>query len=299
MKINKILYTLLALSCVACSDKEIEPNLDMAGMITSRTENVNERFDHSMTVNQTVGDRLVISLLDDYKVYVGTDMHIDREAPTAHTDAFLNAYLHDLTSPMCLILGDIVNGRTNMDWVSDHLRDEAGIKAAGMFLTLGNHDIYFDQWQGWTGQWGSSSYTVEVRTPFHKDLYVCFETASGFTGTRQLKWLREVLDSASKGNYRHLVVFTHTHMFMTDKSQGHTGNYPLEESYELMGLMSANGVELFLSGHDHSRDTYWSGNVQYVVVDALEEHYPDNETGFMVLSVGDGLDCRFYTMDEL
>lgn len=138
---------------------------------------------------------------------------------------------------------------------------------------------------------------MQVRIPGGRDLYICLDTASGYLGTRQMAWLKDVLKGMDATDLRHVVVFTHTHMFKKDGSQGHTSNYPLEETLELSSLFRTYGVELFLSGHSHCRDISYFNGVRYVVVDALEEHYSDSETGYMILEAGDGLECKFIRFD--
>ena len=292
MKRIYILFALMLAGLAACSS----PTLDMKGMIDGQSPDVNERQTSETGGLVMADNRTVMSISDEYKVYVGSDMHLDGNATTAHTDAFLSAYLSDPASPMVLILGDLVNGKENMHSASEHVREMAGRKSGALFMALGNHDIYFNLWEQWTGEWGKAHYTVVVRTPSFTDLYVCIDTASGYLGTQQLKWLRETLEDAAGRGFRHIIVYTHTHMFKKDMSQGHTSNYPMEESFELMGLFADNGVEMLLSGHSHSRDVSAVRGVRYIVLDALEEHYPDDETGYLVLSVGDGLDYRFVSM---
>lgn len=297
MKAIRILL-LAALACLcACSG---EPTLDMVGMVDGQSPDANVRFasdDNGGDAVQSSAPRIVSSPTATYKVYVGTDMHIDANAPTTHTDTFLEAYAADPDAPMALILGDLVNGKYSMEMASDRVREMAGPKASTTFLALGNHDIYFKLWEQWKAQWGDANYTVQVRTPAGTDFYICLDTASGYLGTKLMEWLKETLDITQSKGYRHIIIYTHTHMFKKDGSQGHTSNFPIEETWELTSLFERSGVELYLSGHSHSRDISYFNGVKYIVVDALEEHYPDSETGYMILEAGKNLDCRFFRFD--
>lgn len=211
MKISRIILSAALSLLVSCSS---EPTLDMLGMIDGQSPDAGVRFSgkQGVIMVKDSGPRVVNSPSDDYKVYVSTDMHIDSDAPTTHTDAFLKAFTDDPGSPMAIILGDLLK------------------------------------------------------------------------------------DAPGRG-YRHIVVYTHTHMFKKDGSQGHTSNYPLEETWELTSMFARYGVSLFLSGHSHSRDISYFNGVKYIVVDALEEHYPDSQTGYMILEAGSTLDCRFFRFD--
>lgn len=292
MRINRILL-LAALACLtACSE---EPTLDLIGMVDGQSPAADERFagDKDAGLVQGLGPKIVVSPTGGYKVYVGTDMHIASASSTRHTDTFLEAFSADGDAPMALLLGDLVDGSSSMQAASARVREMAGEKAGHVFPALGNHDIYFNLWEAWSREWGDAHYTVQVSTPEGVDLYICLDSASGHLGRSQMAWLKDVLDIAVKRGFRHVIVYTHTHMFKKDGSQGHTSNYPVEETWELTSLFADSGVELFLSGHCHSRDISYFNGVEYVVVDALEEDCPDSETGYMVLEVGDNLDCRF------
>lgn len=294
MKSSHILLIAALASLLSCSD---EPTIDVIGMIDGQSPNADIRFSggNGVIMVQSSAPKIINSPTDDYKVYVGTDMHIDAYASTTHTDTFLKAFAEDPEAPMTLILGDLVNGKNSMQMASGRVREIAGDKSGSVFLALGNHDIYFKLWDQWTKEWGASNYTIQVKTPSGTDLYICIDSASGYIGSKQIAWLKDTLDKAER--FRHIIVFTHTHMFKKDMSQGHTSNYPMEETWELTSLFKRSGVELFISGHSHCRDISYFNGVQYVVVDALEEHYPDSETGYMVLEAGDNLDCRFFRFD--
>lgn len=295
-KLRIILIT--AASCLfSCCG---EPTLDIVGMIDGQSPDANVRFSEGDGGGLILGSgpRTVSSPTAGYRVYVGADMHIDSNASTAHTDAFIEAYATDGDAPMALLLGDLVNGKYSMKTASDRVREKAGPKAASVFSALGNHDIYFKLWEQWAAEWGESHYSVQVSTPEGTDLYICLDSASGRLGSKQLEWLKELFGKVRDGQFRHIIVFTHTHMFKKDGSQGHTSNYPIEETWELTSLFARNGVELFISGHSHCRDISYFNGVKYVVVDALEEHYPDSETGYMVLEAGERLECRFIGSDD-
>ncbi|MBR4773066.1 MAG: hypothetical protein IK010_01390, partial [Bacteroidales bacterium] len=78
----------------------------------------------------------------------------------------------------------------------------------------------------------------------------------------------------------------------TDMSQFMSGNLPLEETYELMDLLAANNVELYLQGHDHHRKETLYGGVRYITLDCLKD---DGGYGSsMTISVGSALGWQFH-----
>ena len=100
-----------------------------------------------------------------------------------------------------------------------------------------------------------------------------------------------MLEAAQEQKYRHIIVFTHTHFFKVDASQGHTSNFALEETYDLCDLFSRYGVELVLQGHDHCRDQHYFKGVQFLIVDALEDHFYN--AYYAVMEVHQSFDFQF------
>lgn len=286
---KKILFILTILLLASCSQR-----LDFVGMVAGQSPVPDIRFEESMKYNEQNGSRDLITLTDTYRFYVGTDTHID--SAYDHTAAYLRAFRNDLLAPFTLMLGDMINANGKTVWVSELIREQAGLKQNLIYPTLGNHDAYFNQWHEWQEQWGTSTYSFVVRTPLHRDLYICLESANGTLGKKQLKWLQELLDKSAKENYRHIIVFSHTHLFKKDASQGHTSNFAIEETQLLTELFSKYGVDWYLCGHDHSREITKFKGVTYITVDALEEHYPN--AYYMIATVGSDLRYEFVPVGE-
>ena len=116
--------------------------------------------------------------------------------------------------------------------------------------------------------------------------------AEGTLGTAQLQWLRELLTTnhlplTTNHPFRHTIVFTHTHLFKRDNSQGHTSNYAIEETYELTSLLEQGGVDMYWCGHDHSREITDYAGFTSIVVDAIEDHYPP--AFYMIADLSDAI----------
>ncbi len=274
---KKCFNILVIAFCIISCDKYY-----FAGMIAPSGADADERFGQSMEYNDAHPIPAIHTNSDDYRVYVMTDCHLEGE--TQHLDKFVNIFIQDEgTVPFALCLGDLVNGDKPFDTFVSHT---AAIQEAGrrMFLTIGNHDLYWGRWKDFRKSFGSSTYRFEVITPSARDIFICIDSGGGTLGTRQREWLEETLKSVC-GECRNIVVFTHTHFFMKDMSQGTTSNFPLEESYDLTELFRRYEVNLVLSGHDHHREQMTFKGVEYIIVDALE--YGQKDAGYAVLSMGD------------
>jgi len=164
-----------------------------------------------------------------------------------------------------------------------------------LFVSPGNHDIYFDQWSCFRQYFHTSSYYFLVQTPSGKlDFYLIIDSAEGCLGEKQLAWLKQILSWADKQPFRHRMVATHTHPFMEDASQELTSNYPLEETYELVDLFGSHHVEFYLCGHDHYRDVTRFGGCTYIVLDALQDK--QENAGYMVMDVSSTVNYDFVSV---
>lgn len=280
---KKCIFIIVAMLTASCS---LTPNLDMVGMFYGQSPRNDTRFEQSLEYNKEHGVCRTLALpSDNYKVYVATDMHVD--STWRNLTEFCTRAQADAESPFTLILGDVINAQNNYP----HFMEGMKPLAKTWFCTAGNHDIYFGQWQQYLETIGSSTYWFVAQTPSAKDLFICLDSSDGTLGRKQLKWVKDLLAVKTAEGYRHIIVFTHTHLFKRDASQGHTSNYTLEETYELTDLFARNGVEWYLCGHDHSREVTEMKGVKYIIVDAIED--PEKKPGYLIAHIGDKLTYEF------
>ena len=288
-----LIFSILFLLLPSCN-----PNYDLAGFLNGTSPEVSTRFEQSMAYNDSVGVPAVVVPSADYRVYVCTDSHID-SIPTNLT-AFVQAAAADTLCPLALHLGDLVNAQGHIPYAVSLLTPNHSPLTT--FLALGNHDIYFNQWDEWRSYFGSSVYWFYTMLPDSTvlDRFICLDSAEGTIGTAQLQWLRELLTgngsqpstlNAQHSSFRHTIVFTHTHFFRRDHSQQHTSNYAIEETYELTSLLEQGGVDMYWCGHDHSREITDYAGFTSIVVDALEDHYPP--AFYMVATLSDQINYHF------
>lgn len=269
-------------------------NIDYLGIFMTFNESPDERFAQSMAYNVEHGYDKIIGISDEYEVYVMSDIHVDFS--TDNLDRFVSDYLADtMAAPFALCLGDLINATGHWDYFDEHVKpvSDAGRK---VYYTVGNHDLYFNQWPEFRSRYHTSTYLFEVQTVNgYKDLYIAIESGSGTLGVDQREWLEDVLREKHNQGYRHLIVFTHTHLFKKDMSQGHTSNFNMEETYDLLDLFDRYDVSLVLQGHSHSRDLTTFKDVTYLRVDALEDHYPD--AYYTILKIGNNINFEFINVD--
>lgn len=260
---KKLLLLLMMAFCLNACGR------DLLGLVYSRSGDVETRFAQSMEYNAQTGYSSIRVPDDNYRVYVITDSHV-MQKETRNLDRFVKERLLDPTAaPFWINLGDNVKGKGQAGVFENHIAPlvEAGIRH---FPSVGNHDLYFGEWEEWRSRFHTSTYWFEVVTPGRgKDLFLCLDTAGGTLGRSQRAWVEDFL-AGSKGKYDHVTVFTHTHFWKRDNSQFPTSNYTLEETYDLVDLFARMGVEIVLSGHDHATETTLFKGVRYETLESLK-----------------------------
>lgn len=278
--------TAVLLMFVSCTK-----NIDILGLFMTFNESPDERFAQSMEYNDEHGYDKITVVPDNYEVYVMSDTHVSY-SKTDNLDRFVSDYLADsVAAPFALCLGDLINATGHWDCFADHVKpvSDAGRK---IYYTVGNHDLYFNQWKDFFSRFGSSTYWFEVQTVSgFKDLYISIDSGNGTLGYDQRRWLENVMKDKQNQGYRHILVFTHTHFFKKDSSQGHTSNFNLEETYDLIDLFDRYDVSMVLQGHSHSRDLTTFKDVVYLRVDALEDYALD--AYYTILNVGNYINYEF------
>lgn len=262
-------YFLIALLCLGCCISC--EKYDVPGLLFGSSPDANARFAESKAYNDKNGFRTISVPANDYKVAVASDAHVSTTAKGLQSFV---SYVGSIKAPIALYLGDAVEGKGHYGLFLDTVAPLAS-SGCSLFCTPGNHDLYHGQWTDFIKAQKTASYYFEVVTPSAgKDLYICLDSASGTLGTSQRQWLEGVL-SAAKGKYRYITVFTHTHFFKRDNSQGHTSNFNLEEGYDLCKLFKDCGVGLVLSGHDHSFEEVTFKDVRYVSIASVSDRYEE------------------------
>lgn len=272
-----------------------DARLDLVGMFAGTSPTINKRFEQSRIYNKQAGFATLKAMSDDYHVYVCTDTHITETR--TRFEHFVDTYRADLLCPVAVHLGDIIDAKTEFAHVEEVLERHwissiLPTKPDTLMAVCGNHDIYFKLWDKYINTFKTSSYYFIVETPRGKqDLFIVYDSADGTVGSKQLKWLEELLQWADSQDFRHIVACTHTHFFKRDGSQGLTSNYTIEETYTLLNLFTHFGVDMVWSGHDHSREITQVKDMTCIVVDSMKD--TDKKPHYMLVTMGDKIDYEF------
>lgn len=267
---NLIIKTICLFACVVFSSCE---KIDLRSALMSY-EKVSERFDQSMEWNTRQGYPKIVTSDDAYKIMVMADSHI---GSTENYDLFIKDVLQK-KSLAVVMNGDITTGRSeDYNTLSAIRPDKNDIES---FLTVGNHDLYFNGWEEFYARFGASVYYFTVKSPLASDLFICLDSGSGTLGEKQMQWLKRILENKRK-EYRHCVVFTHVNFFRTR----HTGstNLLVEELHTLMDMFHEYQVNMIITGHDHIKSVEVLGNTTYLTMDALLDG--NEQAGYLLLHI--------------
>ena len=284
---KKTLYIAAIIICQVFISCE---RLDLAGMFAGQSPDNDKRFEQSREYiekngHQPYGLNQISVMKDEYKVYFSTDTHVsDTWNNLSKWSAIAE---NDADCKLAIILGDLIDAQGNYP----NFMKGISPLSKPWYVTTGNHDLYFGQWKDFTDYFGSSVYSFEVLTPNAKDLYICLDSGDGTLGVKQLNWLKETLEDAQKNNYRHKLIFTHTHMFKRDLSQEFIGNYAIEETYEICDVLGKYGVDWYVTGHDHYREVSHFKDVTYIIVDTMKDSA--DKPAYMIASIGDKMKYDF------
>jgi len=286
-----ILYIALATAFVSCASDDT--TLDMKGMFSTNGEAVNIRFAQSMAYNDERGKLSLDMGADEYVIYACTDSHITRKTHQ-NLDYFMAQYKAETAPKVAIHLGDIIDAQKNFPCADSILHFAGQTMQDTVLATPGNHDVYFKQWPIYREFFKTGTYWFETRNGSKKlDLFICLDSADGTLGGDQMKWLRALLESKSKEGYRRMIVFTHTHLWKLDASQGHTSNMALEETYELTALLGQYKIPYVWSGHQHARQSVIFKGVNYLVLNATK----DSEKGQSYMKVNMGEHVIYHYID--
>ncbi len=290
MKKNLYIVICAVLLSGCASDERV---LDLAGLVSTNGESVNTRFEQSMAYNNSRGEISLDMGNDEYVVYVCTDSHITR-GTHRNLDYFIDQYRAETAPKIAIHLGDVINAQHNFPCADSILHFAGQTDKDTVFVTPGNHDLYFKQWSVYREYFKSGCYWFETRNGARKlDLFICLDSADGTLGTDQMQWLRELLERKSREGYRRMIVYTHTHLWKLDMSQGFTSNMALEETYELTSLLGQYKIPYVWSGHQHARQSVFFKGVNYLVLNATK----DSENGQSYMKVEMGESAIYHYID--
>lgn len=222
---------------------------------------VDTRFEQSINRNMQQEENMLFAADDKYGFWVCSDLHLKKEIPP-YLEHFFEQVNSSSNELFIVYNGDLYNGDADeADFTYNTLQKQSPLPA---FYTAGNHDLFFD-WNIYYDRFGSSTYTLEIKTPTATDLLLFLESASATLGKKQYDWLCDVL--RKRKSYRHCFVITHTNF----SQQGiNNGIFMSDEMHTLYRLFGDHQVTAVFSGHAHQCNDQTRLGVRYLTTGALK-----------------------------
>lgn len=236
-------------------------DLDLNGLVKSDTT-PDERFVESTKKGWMRSPREITIDTCSYSLIFAADCHI---GTTRNFSKLLD--LSRLPGVTGLFLaGDMSTGHAeDYDTLKNLLNRTDSVN---WYMTVGNHDLFFGGWKLFFSYFGSSAYTVIIKTPQGSDLYICLDTGGGTLGGNQLQWLKDLL-SGQRDDFRNCIVVTHNNFFRDHFTE--STNPLVEEISTLLDLFAEYRVDMVITGHDHKRYEEEFGPTAYITLDGLED----------------------------
>ncbi len=261
---------------------------DVKGFFASPSSGVDIRYEQSSAMAEP--DNIDIADTDTYTVWCCGDIHCMDSADNFRS--MLRSAVEGNGDPLIVIAnGDLTDREGGLYEVRRIIDSEThGSETPHIFTSIGNHDLFFNQWEVYRTLFGRSFYSFDVKTSGGTDLFICLDTGNAQLGSSQKEWLENLLRQ-NRNRYRHCTIFTHTNLWLSDYSQFPTGSMPTQETIYLAGLAAEYSVQLFIQSHDHHRDEREMNGVTYVTLDAINDGAEN--ASYLEVTYGDTLSYRF------
>jgi hypothetical protein len=249
---------------------------DLSGFLYS-ADPVNERVKQSLEWNKINPDKDASVEGTDYSILIAGDSEV---GGITNLDTLITRAKGPGVAGF-VIAGDLTSGDPKGYDILEH---ELNKKVSGLaFYILGNHDLFFNGWDKYYNYFGSSTYAFTIKTNDASDLYICLDSGNGTIGSRQLKWLEDLLEKERK-DHRFCIIFSHVNFFR----EHHTfsANPLVDELHVLLDLFYRYSVDMVIAGHDHHRSEEFFGKTHYVTLDAFFDGF--KEASFLRLEIQNG-----------
>jgi predicted phosphodiesterase len=273
----------LPLSAASCS-------VDILGLFASNDFDI--RFaDRDIFHLLDEKDRaLSLPVGEEYSFVVLTDTHIE-EGSDQGLGGLIDVIDRDgagADDQFVVITGDITqNGkREDLECFINFVKELKDKKGIPCYPVLGNHDIYFNNWDNWRDRIGSSCYRIGA-SGSGATLFI-LDSANASFGLRQLDWLERELEKTSG----RIFLFTHANFFVKDLGFAGMEQFTgVRERTRIISLLAGRAEAVF-SGHLHKRVERETGGVTYITI----EDFKDSKTWLRIHVTKSGVRYEFKTL---
>lgn len=205
------------------------------------------------------------------------EMLTKMENPFHYIDVAIKKAKEQATIDLVLITGDLTEDGEVTDYAFLKKYFDKAFPNTPVFVTLGNHDIKENFYQGWLKKVPTSHYYNFVYA--FKDFYLLsfdssvYGKADGHIDRGQLNWLEEIL---STHHDKPVLFMTHHHLL-----EKQYATPPLPQSQQVWQILKRYDVLAVINGHTHSHYQRTVGEIPYYTADGLSFLGQDEGAGIV------------------
>jgi len=222
---------------------------------------------------------------------------------------FAIATANRLRPAFVVVTGDLINKADDEAQVAEYRRIAAKLdRAVALYNVPGNHDMAdpptAEAVDAYTKRFGPDHYTfrhgsftgIVINTPIIVAAQKVPELAAA-----QETWLRSELEQARRKGARHIVVFQHHSLFLSDPAEpDQYFNIAREPRGRFLALFREFGVSHVFAGHYHRNAVARDGSLEMVTTGPVGKPLGDGRSGLRIVTVGDtGIQHRYYDFGEI
>ena len=229
---------------------------DLLGLL--RSNDLDERLQERDNFHFVNAEKL--NWGDEYSFIIVSDTHIENKNAFG-LEKLKEVIAKDDTIKFVVVNGDITQNGAEEDMqkfleIARSFSDDT--RRVPCYPVIGNHDIYFDNWEIWKKYIGSTRYQIDDGDS--TTLFI-LDTANAYFGRAQLKWLESEIKSANS----RVFVFTHANLFVKHSVKLQQLTDPKERA-RVCSILRGRAEAMF-TGHSHARDERTVDGVQYITID--------------------------------
>jgi predicted phosphodiesterase len=222
---------------------------------------------------------------------------------------FAIATANRLRPAFVVVTGDLVNRTGDAAQIAEYQRIAARLdRAIPLYNVAGNHDVgnvpTAESLAAYSKQFGPDHYSFRVEGFAGIVLDSCLVVApqqAREQADTQDTWLEAELERARREGTRHVVVFEHHALFLSDPAEpDEYFNIPREPRSRLLGLFRRSGTKFVFAGHHHRNSLARDGDIEMVTTGPIGKPLGEGKSGLRIAIVTDaGITHRYYDLGEL
>jgi hypothetical protein len=237
-----------------------------------------------------------------------TTGNADFEQETANLE-FAVSTANRLRPAFVIVTGDLVNRTGDAAQIAEYRRILGRLNPdIRVYSIPGNHDVGNEPTPetlaAYTRQFGPDHFSFKVGSFVGIALDSCLVYApknAPNAAAQQEQWFGAELERARRDGARHIVVFQHHPLFISNAVEpGQYENIPVEARAGFLGLLHASGVREVFGGHYHQNALARDGDVEVVTTGPIGMPLRGAKSGMRIAVVRDsGIEHRYYDLGEL